>query len=115
MYTLSLTSAIQSEEGGALTPSSWSFTVAGTAPPGGTTTYNPPAKLTFKMGTHTGYQFSSTGAMTAVKTYTLANDSWASTSTRKTITNQSGTWFYVTNGVWAGYWLRSSDVVFLAS
>ena len=51
--------------------------------------------------------------MTAQKSYTLANDSGASTSSRKTITNQSGTWFYVTNGVWAGYWLRASDVLFL--
>ena len=115
-YSLSLTSAITSVEGGALTPTSWTFTVAGTLapPPSGTTTYDPPAQLVFKMGTHTGYQFSSTGAMTAVKSYTLLKDSGAATSTRKPITNQSGTWFYVTNGVWAGYWLRQSSVLYLA-
>jgi hypothetical protein len=91
--------------------------VAGTAapPPAGTTVYDPPAALTFKMGTHTGYQFSSTGVMTAAKTYTLAKDSSAATSTRTTIANQTGTWFYVVNGVWAGYWLHQSSVVYLAS
>jgi hypothetical protein len=114
-YTLSLTAAITSVEGGALTPTSWTFTVAGTAPspPPGTTVYSPPAQLVFKMGTHTGYQFSSTGVMTAQKSYTLPNDQSANTSTRKTITNQSGTWFYVVNGVWAGYWMRQSDVLYL--
>jgi Big-like domain-containing protein len=112
-YSLSLTAAITSSDGGSLTPTSWSFTVAGT--PSGTTAYDPPVSLVFKMGTHTGYQFSSTGVMTAVKTYTLVKDSSAATSTRRTITNQSGTWFYVTNGVWAGYWLRESSVLYLAS
>ena len=81
--------------------------------PTGTTTYNPAVSLVFKMGTHTGYQFSSTGVMTAVKSYTLGKDSGASTTIRKSITNQSGTWFYVSSGVWAGYWLRQSDVLFL--
>jgi hypothetical protein len=65
------------------------------------------------MGTHTGYQFSSSGVMTAQKSYTLPNDQSANTSIRKTITNQSGTWYYVVNGVWAGYWLRASDVLYL--
>jgi hypothetical protein len=117
-YTLSLSSAITSVEGGALTPVSWNFTVAGTAaapPPSGTTTYSPAAKLVFKMGTHTAYKFSSTGAMTAVKSYTLPNDQNANTSVRKTITKQSGTWFYIVNGVWAGYWMRQSSVLHLAA
>jgi hypothetical protein len=117
-YTLSLSSAITSVEGGALTPVSWSFTVAGTAPApsaSGTTTYSPAAKLVFKMGTHTAYKFSSTGAMTAVKSYTLPNDQNANTSVRQTITNQSGTWFSIVNGVWAGHWMRESSVLHLAA
>jgi hypothetical protein len=115
-YSLSLTSAIKSVEGGALAPTSWSFTVAAAPPPPpGTTSYDPPAQLVFKMGTHTGYHFSSTGAMTAVKSYTLLKDSSAATSTRKLVTNQSGTWFYVVNGVWAGYWMRQSSVLYLAA
>ncbi|MBA3688565.1 MAG: SH3 domain-containing protein [Chloroflexi bacterium] len=76
-------------------------------------TFNPVVRLAFKMGTHTGYKFSSTGAMTAERTYTLSKDSSAATSVRRTLTNQSGTWFLVTSGVWAGYWVRASDVVYL--
>ena len=53
------------------------------------------------------------GALTAVKSYTLPNDQNATTSVRKTISNQSGTWFYIVNGVWAGYWMRASDVLYL--
>jgi hypothetical protein len=116
-YSLTATSAITSAEGGALTPVTWSFTTAGTAPPppAGTQAYDPPAQLVFKMGTHTGYKFSSTGALTAVKTYTLLKDSGAATSLRTTIANQTGSWFYVVNGVWAGYYLRQSSVLYLAS
>jgi len=85
------------------------------APPGGPAdaTFNPAVSLIFKMGTHTGYQFNSAGGMTAQKTYTLVRDSGAPTSARSTISGQSGSWFYVTVGVWAGYWVRASDVVFL--
>ncbi len=116
-YTLSLSSAITSVEGGALAPVSWSFTTWGTAPASSTTnaTFDPAAQLLFKMGTHTGYRFSSSGALTAVKTYTLSKDSGAATSRRTTIANQSGTWFYVVNGVWAGYYLRQSSNLYLAS
>jgi hypothetical protein len=32
---------------------------------------------------------------------------------RRTLSNQSGTWFYVSSGIWAGYWVRASDVVYL--
>ena len=91
--------------------------LSGSPQPGGSgtpTTFNPPVTLTFKLGTHTGYQFSSSGAMTAQKTYTLTKSSGASASARAKVTNQYGTWFSVTNGVWAGYWIRESFVVFVA-
>ena len=100
-YTITLSTAIKTPEGVALAPTSWNFTVGGT--------------VAFKKGTHTGYKFSSTGVMTAVKSYTLANDSSAWTTKRQTITNQSGTWFSVSSGVWAGYWMRESSVLYLTS
>ena len=53
--------------------------------------------------------------VTGLKGYTLVADSSASTSTRATIPNQPGTRFYVTNGVWAGYWLPESSRLFVAS
>jgi hypothetical protein len=111
-YTVKLTTGIKSLEGVALPLTTWNFTVAGTST-SGTLTFNPPVLVAFKMGTHTGYQFSSTGVMTALKTYTLGKDSSAYTSTRRSITNQTGSWFYITSGVWAGYWLRQSSVLYL--
>jgi hypothetical protein len=83
------------------------------APPGSNMTFSPPASLTFKLGTHTGYRFSPSGGLTAQKTFTLANNSTALTTKRSTSSAQSGKWFMVSSGVWAGYWVRSSDVIYL--
>jgi hypothetical protein len=77
----------------------------------GDTAYSPPARLLFSTGTHTGYRFSSTGALVASRTVTLATDSGANASSRVSLTNQYGSWFSITNGAWAGYWMRESDVV----
>ena len=77
-------------------------------------TYSPPVALSFMQGTHTAYTFDAYGRMLGQKTYTLARSSGASTSARRAIAGQSGSWFYVVNGVWAGYWVRESDVVKLA-
>ena len=77
------------------------------------TTFNPAVRLAFKRGTHTGYKFSSSGALLSERTYTLSRDSGASTSKVTALSRQSGSWFYVVNGVWAGYWLRASDVLYL--
>ncbi len=115
-FTISLTAAISGVEGGQLVPTSWSFTTAGTPPPpsSGPTTYSPPTQVIFKMGTHTGYKFSTTGGVTASKSFTLTKDSGAATSTRTPVANQSGNWLYITNGVWAGYWVRESSVLYVA-
>lgn len=65
-------------------------------------------------GTHTGYQFDGAGAVTSTKAYTLTRASGALTSQRTTVAGQSGNWFFVTNGLWAGYWVRESTQVYLA-
>ncbi|MGH2463344.1 MAG: glycosyl hydrolase family 18 protein [Candidatus Limnocylindria bacterium] len=83
-------------------------------PPPGTGVFDPPRTLSFASGSHTGYQFNSAGQVTATKTYTLGSASTAATSQRTTMTGQTGTWFAVTNGVWAGYWIRESTRVYLA-
>jgi hypothetical protein len=75
------------------------------------TVYDPPRRLLFRHGTHTGYRFDASGAVIGERTYTLAWDSGANASVRRTLTNQYGTWFAITNGVWAGYWVRESDVI----
>jgi hypothetical protein len=83
-------------------------------PPAVNETYDPPRTLYLAAGTYVGRQFSSTGAITASKSYTLAAASSAPTSRRSTITGQSGTWFYITAGVWAGYWIPESSATTLA-
>jgi hypothetical protein len=105
-YRMGMSGSIKDMSGNSLPWTTWTFRTA---------TYDPPALLAFRPGTHTAYQFSGTGTMTALKTYTLASNSGASTTTRTTLVNQSGTWFYVSSGIWAGYWIRQSNVVWLAS
>lgn len=104
-YRMAMSGSIKDMSGNSLAWTTWTFRTA---------TYDPPASLVFKAGTHTGYQFNASGTMLALKTYSLANNSGASTTTRTTIAGQSGTWFYVSSGVWAGYWVRESNVVWLA-
>ncbi|HEX6128237.1 MAG TPA: hypothetical protein VF071_04355, partial [Candidatus Limnocylindria bacterium] len=78
------------------------------------TTYDPPVPLAFGQGTHTGYQFDPQGRLTAQKTFTLGRSSGADTSQLALVPNQTGSWYLVVNGVWSGYWIRGSDVVYLA-
>ena len=76
-------------------------------------TYSPARSLAFLAGTHTGYQFNATGAVTASKTALLGRSSSASTNQRAVIVGRDGTWFYVVNGIWGGYWLRESASLYL--
>ncbi len=99
---------------GQVGPQSWSFTTAGQPPAGnGEANYSPAVRLTFRQGTHTGYKFSASGALLASRTTTLATDSGANTSMLRQLPNQAGSWFYVVNGAWAGYWVRQSSAISL--
>ena len=73
------------------------------------TAYAPSVPLSLGVGTNTGYQFTLDGKPTAAKTWTLAAASTVTTSLRRTIVGQAGTWFYMTSGTWKGYWLRESE------
>ena len=84
-------------------------------PPAPPETYDPPRTLYFNAGTYTGRQFNVAGAVTATKVYTLAAASAAPTSQKATITGQSGSWYYITAGVWAGFWIQESAGTILAS
>jgi hypothetical protein len=77
----------------------------------GVATFGEPRPLLIKKGTHTGYQFDAEGAVTASKPSTVKANVTASTSAAAVVSNQSGTWFLVADGRWAGHWLRASDVV----
>ena len=98
---------------GSITATSWRFTTAGSAASG--EVFSPAARLVFRQGTHTGYRFDTNGKVTAVRTVTLARDSGASAGSRASLPNQSGRWFGVVDGAWAGYWLRESTAVALAT
>jgi spore germination protein YaaH len=115
VYSLSVTSAITSVEGGAMAPASWSFTAApASTPPPGVTSYDPARTLTFLAGTHTGYRFDGSWTVTASKAATLSSTSSAPTNQRRSsIPGQTGAWFQVTAGIWAGFWIRESPQAYL--
>jgi hypothetical protein len=113
-YTARLSDAIHTADGGRLDPMEWTFRTRNDGGDGVSAQWPSPRQLTFRQGTHTGYRFDSEGRTTATKTSTLAWNSGAQTITRRTIPNQSGYWFYVTNGMWAGFWIRQSEALYLA-
>jgi hypothetical protein len=113
-YTVGLARGIRTVEGGELLPFEWRFRTRDDGGDGVSARWSPARQLSFRQGTHTGYRFDSEGRTTAFKTGTLAWNSGAQTITRRTIPGQSGYWFYVTNGMWAGYWIRQSEALFLA-
>lgn len=67
-----------------------------------------PRQLQFAKGTYTGVQFSSAGDPVKRKTYTLPKTSSAPASLRSHIKKQTGFWYYITAGIWAGYWIRET-------
>jgi hypothetical protein len=113
-YTARLGGGITSPEGTALAPYQWRFRTKDDGGDGVSVRWGTAKQLVFRQGTHTGYKFDSEGRLTASKTGTLAWNSGAKTITRRTLPNQSGYWFYVTNGMWGGFWLRQSDALYLA-
>ena len=112
-YSVVLTGAIHNAEGVPVTARNWSFRTTDFEGDGTVTNYPATVRLTFEGGTHTGYKFSPTGKQTSVRTSTLAGVSGANTATRRTLVHQSGSWFYITNGLWAGYWMRESPALYL--
>jgi len=73
--------------------------------------FNPPRTLTFQAGTYVGRRFSATGGITASKSYTMLRPSSAPTDQLSTVPTQSGKWYYLTAGVWAGYWVEASSKI----
>jgi hypothetical protein len=78
-------------------------------PPDPIAVYDPPTTLTFAPGTYVGHRFDGWGTVTATKPYTLAVSSTAPSSMLSPITNQAGNWWYVTAGIWSGYWILESE------
>jgi hypothetical protein len=64
--------------------------------------------LRFAAGSHTGYRFTSTGAISATRTATLGTASSAPFNLRVRIKNRPGAWYQVTAGIWKGYLVPES-------
>jgi hypothetical protein len=77
--------------------------------------FDPSAVVTIRKGTHTGYTFSTSGAMKATHTSTAVGNREADAAELRALPGQTGMWFRMTSGAWQGYWLRASSVVSLAS
>jgi hypothetical protein len=69
-------------------------------------TYRSAQRLLFDAGTYTGYRFDKLGRKIAHRTGTLARRSGADTTARAIINGRA--YFYVANGIWAGYWVRDT-------
>jgi hypothetical protein len=106
-FAVRVSTHIQDVDGNALVYASSVFTTAKSE------TYSPQRRLVFAAGTYTGYKFSSTGAVLAARTGTLASASGAPTSTRSGITGKTGGWYLVTAGMWSGYWIREAGGIAL--
>jgi len=106
-YSLALSSRIHDAAGNTLAYSTATFTTTRTE------AYSPARTLSFAAGTYTGVKFSSTGAVLGRKTYTLSKASNAPTTRRSAISGQTGGWYYVSAGVWAGYWMKEATSIVL--
>jgi hypothetical protein len=76
--------------------------------------YDPPQTLTFAAGTYVGQRFDAEGAITASLPYTLVTSSGAPTNQLSEIPNQPGAWYFITAGIWTGYWIAESPDIVLS-
>ncbi len=58
-------------------------------------------------GTYTGYHFSSTGTVTGSRRYRLSRASSAPAT--RSATRAGKTYYYVSAGIWAGYWMPAGS------
>lgn len=72
-------------------------------------TYSPTRTVSFLPGTYTGYRFTSSWAVSSSKRYSLVGSSAAATASWAVINGRG--YAYITNGVWAGYWVPTGGGV----
>jgi len=101
-YRVVFGSAITDLGGNGLGYVSWTFKTRSTE------AYDPALTLRFSAGTYTGYRFSSSGAVLSTKPATLTRASNAPASSRSAIAGQTGGWYYIAAGIWAGYWVKDA-------
>ena len=106
-YRLALSSGIRDLATNALGAQSWTFRVITSAGPW-SNVLSPARRVSFAAGTHTGYRFGADGDVVGSRTLTLGAASGANADRRALIAEQPGRWLRITNGAWAGYWIRES-------
>lgn len=75
--------------------------------------YPEPLNFQFQQGSYVGYQFNSQGAVTGTKSGSIpAGGSSAAVARRTALARQNGTWLYMANGHWSGYYLRDSSRIY---
>ena len=107
VYKVAASGSIRDAVGNSLPWTTWTFNVVT-----GGTGYTPARALIFEAATHTGIQLRADGTVISTKSAKTATSS-AATAWRATLPGRSGWWFYVTDGIWRGYWVRESTYVHL--
>ena len=107
-YRAVLRSSITDLAGNALPTSSWTFSVVSPAD-AVAGRYSTARRIEFAAGTHVGYRIDGSGTISASKSATLSRTSGAHVSYRRTFPGLPGVWLRVTDGTWAGYWVRESS------
>ncbi len=91
-----------------LTTRAWLWR-AGSAQVAVTGIFAPVRTVSFAAGTYTGVKFDGLGAVVATKTASLSRASGASANRR--ITAYGRSYLFITNGIWAGYYMPQSTGV----
>ncbi len=73
--------------------------------------YDPARTMLFAAGTTTGYKYDVNGHVTARRSYTLTRASSAPTGAVASINGRKH--YYITAGIWAGYWVPASSGMYL--
>jgi uncharacterized protein YkwD len=107
-YRVTLSSRIYDDAGIPLPWTSWYFSVGDATI--STAVVTSSKRATFTAGTHTGYRFRN-GTVSYSKSARLYSGSSAPISERRSINGR--VYFYVSSGVWAGYWVPESRYVYL--
>jgi spore germination protein YaaH len=106
-YRVAMSGSIRDLAGNALPWTWWTFsTVASEA-------FSPARTLLFTPGTYVGWRFNAVGDAYAKKAYTLPSSSAAPTTTYAAIPRHPGGWFYISAGVWQGYWIQGGPGITL--
>jgi hypothetical protein len=74
-------------------------------------TWSPGEQVSIAPGTYTGRRFNSVGTSLATKQSTVRNERIVTATARAIPPGVSGRWLYMTNGPFAGWWLKQGDGV----